>query len=494
MPHNKKTKIVATLGPATNTKEILAEMAATGVNVFRVNFSHADYDDVKERIRQIREINEERGYNVAILADLQGPKLRVGVMAGEVVVAPGDEITFVTGEPFEGTAKKVYMNYKNFPQDVKTGERILLDDGKLKLEIKNTNKKDEVIAIVRHGGILSSNKGVNLPNTKVSLPCLTEKDLIDLCAEQILDGEKEAQDGYVAPGGTEANIQAIWIYRNYYIKELNAKTEEIAVVYSKDSHYSMPKAANILNIKSIVLDVDDATRMIVQDDLEQKIEQAQKNGVKYFILVMNMSTTMFGSVDDLDAILPIIKESDMPYKVHADGAFGGFIYPFTNPANPLDFRNPEITSITLDAHKMLMAPYGTGMFLIRKGWMHYAATEEAQYVQGLDYTICGSRNGAQAVSIWMILSKYGPNGWMEKIFILQKRTDWLCAQLDKHGVDYYRNQNSNIVTMRTGKINAELAERFGLVPDKHHGPSWYKIFVMDHVSIEKLEPFVNALG
>ncbi|MBC8766713.1 pyruvate kinase [Arenibacter sp. BSSL-BM3] len=179
MSTNKKTKIVATLGPATSTKSVLKSMIEAGVDVFRVNFSHADYKDVAERIKMIRELNDELGTNTSILADLQGPKLRVGVMAGEVVVAPGDEITFVTGKPFEGNAEKVYMNYANFPKDVKAGERILLDDGKLMFEVISTNSKDEVKAKVIQGGPLKSKKGVNLPNTNISLPALTEKDIKD---------------------------------------------------------------------------------------------------------------------------------------------------------------------------------------------------------------------------------------------------------------------------------------------------------------------------
>ncbi len=179
MPNKKKTKIVATLGPASSDKETLRKMIEAGVDVFRINFSHADYTDVKKRIKIIRELNEELGIYTAILADLQGPKLRVGVMAGEVVVAPGDEITFITGKPFEGNAEKVYMNYAEFPRDVNPGERILLDDGKLMFEVLSTNKVDEVRAKVIQGGPLKSKKGVNLPNTNISLPALTKKDIKD---------------------------------------------------------------------------------------------------------------------------------------------------------------------------------------------------------------------------------------------------------------------------------------------------------------------------
>jgi len=179
MPTNKKTKIVATLGPACSTKEVIKDMIEAGVNVFRINFSHADYTDVQERIDIIRELNDEFGYNTSILADLQGPKLRVGVMKEDVIVSKGDLVTFQTSEDVPGTADNVYMNYKAFPNDVNPGEMVLLDDGKLMFQVLETNKTDRVKAIVVQGGPLKSKKGVNLPNTKVSLPALTEKDIRD---------------------------------------------------------------------------------------------------------------------------------------------------------------------------------------------------------------------------------------------------------------------------------------------------------------------------
>jgi pyruvate kinase len=157
----------------------MKSMIDAGVNVFRVNFSHADYEDVKEKIDLIRGLNEEFGYTTAILGDLQGPKLRVGVMKEDVVVNDGDLITFQTAEDIPGTANRVYMNYKEFPKDVNPGERILLDDGKLIFEAIETDKKTEVICKVIQGGPLKSKKGVNLPNTKVSLPALTKKDIKD---------------------------------------------------------------------------------------------------------------------------------------------------------------------------------------------------------------------------------------------------------------------------------------------------------------------------
>lgn len=179
MKSTKKTKIVATLGPATSKKEVLKDMLHSGVNIFRINFSHARYEDVEERVKMIRELNKEYGFNAGILGDLQGPKLRVGEMKEGIVVQKGDRIKFKTGERFIGDNESAYMNYETFPQDVKAGERILLDDGKLIFEVVTTNKKDTVEAKVVQGGSLKSNKGVNLPNTKISLPALTEKDVED---------------------------------------------------------------------------------------------------------------------------------------------------------------------------------------------------------------------------------------------------------------------------------------------------------------------------
>ena len=174
----KKTKIIATLGPASSEKEVILQMIQAGVDVFRINFSHADYDLVKRNVDIIRELNKEYGFSVGILGDLQGPKLRVGVVKEGSYLNPGDILTF-TNEKIEGNSQKVYMTYQKFPQDVKAGERILIDDGKLVLEVTESNNIDTVKAVTIQGGPLSSKKGVNLPNTNVSLPALTEKDIED---------------------------------------------------------------------------------------------------------------------------------------------------------------------------------------------------------------------------------------------------------------------------------------------------------------------------
>jgi glutamate/tyrosine decarboxylase-like PLP-dependent enzyme len=320
-----------------------------------------------------------------------------------------------------------------------------------------------------------------------------EKELIKLCAEEILGGENNEQDGYVASGGTEANIQAIWIYRNYFKKEYKAKNKEIAVVYSQDSHYSMPKGANILNIKSIVLKVDETTRMIVQGDLEEQIKTAKERGVKHFIVVMNMSTTMFGSVDDINRITAYFTENNLDFKLHVDGAFGGFIYPFTNTSNSYNFGNQHISSFTLDGHKMLQSPYGTGIFIIRKGLMKYALTEEASYVKGKDYTICGSRSGANAVAVWMILKIHGSEGLKSKMQNLSDKAKSLCDKLKRLGVVYYNNPYINIITIKSEYISENLAQKYALVPDSHTNPKWYKIVIMHHVKQGVLDGFVQDL-
>lgn len=176
----KKTKIVATLGPASSDKEVLRQMFYAGLNVCRLNFSHGSHEDHAAVVKTIRELNEETGLNVAILADLQGPKIRTNEMENNGVELINGSIVTIGTEKILGTADRFSINYTKLPQDVQAGERILLDDGKLALEVVSTDGKSEFKAKVIHGGILSSKKGVNFPNTRISMPSLTEKDLIDL--------------------------------------------------------------------------------------------------------------------------------------------------------------------------------------------------------------------------------------------------------------------------------------------------------------------------
>ena len=174
-----KTKIIATLGPSSTEKSMLKSLMKEGVNVFRVNFSHANHSEVKKTVFNIREISSLLELHVAILGDLQGPKIRLGTVKDGVFIKNGDTISITTVEIEFGDSSLVSINYKDFPKDVAKGERILVDDGKLILKVVETNKKNLVKAEVIQGGELKSRKGVNLPNTKISLPALTEKDKAD---------------------------------------------------------------------------------------------------------------------------------------------------------------------------------------------------------------------------------------------------------------------------------------------------------------------------
>ena len=320
-----------------------------------------------------------------------------------------------------------------------------------------------------------------------------ERELIAILSEDIFKGMPSQQDGYVASGGTEANIQAVWIYRNYFETEFKAKPGEIALIGSQDTHYSINKAGNLLGLPVYCIPVESDERTMDRTTIIEKLLEAKGDGHKYFIVICNMMTTMFGSVDDPDIYASCLEELGLTYKIHVDGAFGGFYYPIMAEHSRLTFRNEKISSFTLDAHKMLQAPYGTGVFLIRKGLIHYANTK-AGYIYGDDFTLIGSRSGANAIAVWMILNKYGPNGWYEKLLILQNRTRWLCEQLVAKGVEFYRHEYSNIVTMKSKNIPHELAGKYGLVPDNHSNPEWFKIVIMDHVTIERLSAFLEDLN
>ncbi|MEY4926402.1 MAG: pyruvate kinase [Bacteroidota bacterium] len=186
--HFQKTKIVATVGPSCNTREKLEELVDAGVDVFRLNFSHGTHEQHLSVIQHIHAINKSRDLYLGILADLQGPKLRVGVMEDPngLAIKEGDILTFVQHECL-GNAQHIYMSYEYFAQDVKPGEAVLVDDGNVQLEVVETNGVDTVQLVVKFGTVLKSKKGVNLPNTQVSQPSLTEKDIADLDFLMTLD-------------------------------------------------------------------------------------------------------------------------------------------------------------------------------------------------------------------------------------------------------------------------------------------------------------------
>ena len=179
MKRIKKTKIIATLGPSTCSRDSIEMLIKEGADVLRINFSHSTHKEAKSLINEIRNINKKLNTNTSILADLQGPKLRIGEIKSNVSLKNGDEVNIETGKEFVGDEKKIYVNYKGLPIDVNIGDRILIDDGKIILKVLETNKKNRISAEIIQGGELSSKKGFNLPNTNISQPALTDKDIED---------------------------------------------------------------------------------------------------------------------------------------------------------------------------------------------------------------------------------------------------------------------------------------------------------------------------
>ena len=179
MKRLKKTKIIATLGPSTSSIETIESLIKEGVDVLRINFSHSTHKEAEFLIKSIRKINDSLSKNIAILADLQGPKLRIGDVVDDTNLNFGEKITIKTDKSFKGNKNKLFLNYQNLAKDINKGEKILIDDGKIILKVIDTDGKDEVTAEVLQGGELSSNKGFNLPNTNISQPALTDKDIDD---------------------------------------------------------------------------------------------------------------------------------------------------------------------------------------------------------------------------------------------------------------------------------------------------------------------------
>jgi pyruvate kinase len=265
--HNtKRTKIVATLGPVSDSYDMMVALAKAGVNVFRLNFSHGTHENKLAIIENIRRINREEPYNISILADLQGPKLRVGdIENNSLPVVPGDILTF-TNEKCVGTMERIYVSYPNLAGDVKVGNIIMIDDGKIEVVVRDIARNGDVKVEVTIGGIISGKKGLNLPDTKISLPALTEKDLADL--EFIIEQECD----WVALSFVRS-VKDIVILRSK-LDEKKSKTKIIAKI-------EKPEA--ILNIRDIILESD--AIMIARGDLGvempvEKVPMIQKDLIR----------------------------------------------------------------------------------------------------------------------------------------------------------------------------------------------------------------------
>ena len=259
----KRTKIVATVGPSCEKFEQLLELAKAGVNVFRLNFSHGTYQNKKEIIDHIKEINKSQPINIAILGDLQGPKLRVGDLTnGQIELIEGADIIFTT-EKIIGTVSKIYVSYPNLTKDVKVGERIFLDDGKMEVNVKSILDEKEILVNITVGGLLLPKKGVNLPDSELTMPSMTEKDYADL--DFIIENNLD----WVALSFVRKVADIVELKNK--IAEKQSKIKVIAKI-------EMPEA--LINIRDIIVESDGI--MIARGDLgvEIPVEQVpiiQKN-------------------------------------------------------------------------------------------------------------------------------------------------------------------------------------------------------------------------
>lgn len=244
----KRTKIVATLGPSCDNYETMVELVKSGVNVFRLNFSHGTLEDKERIIKLIQKINDTLPFSIAILADLQGPKLRVGEIENNALqINPGDQLTF-TNTKCIGNRDKIYVSYKDLHKDVQPGDKIMIDDGKLEVKVTKILANNDVEVEVLMGGILSSKKGLNLPDTKISLPALTKKDLEDLNFIMKQDVDWIALS-FVRKEEDIINLKAI-------LRKNKCKSKVIAKI-------EKPEALN--NIREIILESDGI--MIARGDL-----------------------------------------------------------------------------------------------------------------------------------------------------------------------------------------------------------------------------------
>ena len=262
-----RTKIVATVGPACDTYEKLLELVKAGVNIFRLNFSHGTHEDKAKIIDYIRQINKTEPYSISILGDLQGPKLRVGEIGNDaLLIEPGDILTFTSKEKVVGTKEKIYVSYPNLHLDVEVGNKIMIDDGKLEVVVEEITPADEVKVRVTYGGLLLPKKGVNLPDTKISLPAMTEKDIIDLAF--IIEKELD----WVALSFVRKAEDIVDLKRR--LAEKKSKTKVIAKI-------EMPSA--LTDLRNIIVESDGV--MVARGDLGvelpvEKVPMAQRDIIR----------------------------------------------------------------------------------------------------------------------------------------------------------------------------------------------------------------------
>jgi glutamate/tyrosine decarboxylase-like PLP-dependent enzyme len=319
-----------------------------------------------------------------------------------------------------------------------------------------------------------------------------EREVVALCAEHLLRAEPGTVDGYVAAGGTESNIQALWAFRNAW-RDAGISARRIGILCTADTHYSVHKGADLLGLPVAVAAVDRWTRAPTPAGLAAALDALQGEGVDQVAVVLTMGTTMFGTVEPVAPVKAALRARGLAFRILVDAAFGGFIYPLTRPELAPGFDDPDIHAITLDAHKMLQAPYGSGIHLARKGLLSHTTAKSATYVPGLDCTLSGSRGGANAVAVWMILRTWGHAGGRAFVQALADRAAWLVGELAALGIRAVHTPGMNVVTLPAAEVPDPIAARFMLVGDRHDRPCWRKIVVMEHVTGAALGAFLGAL-
>ncbi|RVU01768.1 pyruvate kinase [Mucilaginibacter limnophilus] len=421
--HYNRTKIVATMGPASSPKDVLLSMIKAGVNVCRLNFSHGKVEDHKKVIDTIREINAQYKTNVAILADLQGPKIRIGLVKdGGIHLVNGTRINMTTHECI-GDDNQIYITYETFPQDVKPNEIILLDDGKIQMRVIETNRKDTVVCEVVHGGILTSRKGVNLPNTKVSIPSLTEDDLGNL--HFALDNDVE------------------WIGLSF-VRDASDIVELKRVINSRGSNArviaKIEKPEAIDNIDAIIAATDGV--MVARGDLgvEMPMEQVPllqkmiarkcRAASKPVIVATQMLESMITTprptraevndvansvLDGADAVMlsgetsvgefPVIVIETMAKIVRNVEEFG---YPFNTKQDNLDEASPNYLSDAVCSSAVFLAGHTNAVGIVSMTTSGYTAFEISSYrPKANTYIFTSNKNLLNALSlVWGVRAFY----------------------------------------------------------------------------------------
>lgn len=464
----KRTKIIATVGPACDTYDKLLELVKAGVNVFRLNFSHGSHEDKVKIIEFIRQMNKTEPYNIAILADLQGPKLRVGEIENNALDVKAGDILSFTNEKCIGTKERIYVSYPNLYSDVKLGNCIMIDDGKIEVRVVEISPNHDVKVVVVMGGILSSKKGINLPETKISLPALTEKDLIDL--EFIIEQNVD----WIALSFVR-EVRDITSLKNI-LKERNSKAKVIAKI-------EKPEA--IANLRDIIIESDGI--MIARGDLGvelpvEKVPLIQKEIIRkcmHRAKPVIVATQMMESM--IDRIKPNRSEISDVANAVLEGADALMLSAETATGNHPTLVIETMCKIILEVEKNaydydrddILAPQSHSPSFLSDA-LCYTACKLAQDVQA-DALIGMTESGYTA----FMLSSYRPKSLLyifskEKSLINQLSLSWGVRALfynDEESLDDIIFDQINILKERGFLKPGDLVVNTGSTPIDLHLPT-----------------------